>query len=509
MTRQPRGRQARRATSTTEVGDDASPQRRADAPATRSDGRLIGPGDADYDEARAVYNAMIDRRPALIVRCGRRRTTSRGPSTYAREHDLPLAVRGGGHNGAGLGTCDDGLVIDLSAMRGDRRRPGRAHRARRRRLHLGRGGPRPPTRTAWPRRAGSSPPPASAGSRSAAASATSRAAAASRSTTCSAPRSCWPTARRCARAPTSTPTCSGRCAAAAATSASSRRSSSGSHDVDTVDRRADVLAGRAGRGGAARLPGVPARRPARAATASSPSPRCRPGRPVPGGRSTCGRCAGSSGATAGPRSTRRATWQPLLDALPEPLLHGVQPMPHPRCRARSTRSTRRATSGTGGPTSCTRSPTRPSTLHHRLGHALPTMKSTMHLYPIDGAAHDVAAEDTAFSYRDANWAAVYAASTPTRPTSRRSRDWSRRLPGGPAPVLRRRRLREHDDGGGTRSRARELPRQLRPARARQARVRPGEPLQQHAEHPPGGPALLSRPRELSGRCGRRARPRPS
>src|SRR3954452_716635 len=81
------------------------------------DGRLIGPDDAGYDEARRVYNAMIDRRPGLIVGCA---TPSEVAQVvrFARSHELPLAIRGGGHNGAGLGTVDDGAVIDLSPMRG-------------------------------------------------------------------------------------------------------------------------------------------------------------------------------------------------------------------------------------------------------------------------------------------------------------------------------------------------------------------------------------------------------
>src|SRR5215210_8372502 len=80
------------------------------------DGRLIRPYDSDYDEARRLYNAMIEKRPALIARCANPDDVTKAVA-FAREHDLPLAVRGGAHNGAGLGSVDDGVVIDLSLMR--------------------------------------------------------------------------------------------------------------------------------------------------------------------------------------------------------------------------------------------------------------------------------------------------------------------------------------------------------------------------------------------------------
>jgi len=83
---------------------------------TRLRGQLITPSDANYDEARKVYNAMIDRRPGLIARCADVADVQTAVN-FAREQKLLLSIRGGGHNAVGLGVCDDGLVIDLSTMR--------------------------------------------------------------------------------------------------------------------------------------------------------------------------------------------------------------------------------------------------------------------------------------------------------------------------------------------------------------------------------------------------------
>jgi FAD/FMN-containing dehydrogenase len=82
-------------------------------------GRLIDRKDADYDSVRALYNGMIDKRPRLIARCVDAADVIAAVN-YSRQQGLLVAIRGGGHNGPGLGSCDDGLVIDLSQMKGVR-----------------------------------------------------------------------------------------------------------------------------------------------------------------------------------------------------------------------------------------------------------------------------------------------------------------------------------------------------------------------------------------------------
>jgi len=84
---------------------------------SRLRGELLGPGDDGYDGARAIWNGMIDKRPALIARCTGVADVIEAVN-FARTHNLLVSVRGGGHNVAGKAVCDGGLMIDLSLMKG-------------------------------------------------------------------------------------------------------------------------------------------------------------------------------------------------------------------------------------------------------------------------------------------------------------------------------------------------------------------------------------------------------
>lgn len=82
-------------------------------------GDLIQQADEEYDEARKLYNGMIDKRPRLIARCADVADVIAAVD-FGRDHDLLIAIRGGGHSGPGLGSCDGGLMIDLSGLKGVR-----------------------------------------------------------------------------------------------------------------------------------------------------------------------------------------------------------------------------------------------------------------------------------------------------------------------------------------------------------------------------------------------------
>jgi FAD/FMN-containing dehydrogenase len=96
-----------------DVFDDRAVRRLGDS----LSGEVITPGDPRYEDSRRVWNGMEDRRPAVIARCAGEFDIV-AAMHFAREHGLPVAVRGGGHNVAGNAVCDDGLVIDLSSLKG-------------------------------------------------------------------------------------------------------------------------------------------------------------------------------------------------------------------------------------------------------------------------------------------------------------------------------------------------------------------------------------------------------
>src|SRR6516225_3044234 len=79
-------------------------------------GRIVLQSDSSYDEVRQIWNAMIERHPALIVRCAEADDVPPAIA-FARENGLEISIRGGGHNFAGNALCDNGVLIDLSTMR--------------------------------------------------------------------------------------------------------------------------------------------------------------------------------------------------------------------------------------------------------------------------------------------------------------------------------------------------------------------------------------------------------
>ena len=372
-------------------------------------GNLVQPGDPSYDEARTVYNAMIDKHPALIARCATVADVIAAVN-FARDNDLLVAIRGGGHNGPGLGTCDDGLVIDLSRDERRPRRSRRPHRPRRGRRAPGRGAPRHARlrpgdsqrhhlhhrrRRHHPGRRARPPHPPNA---------------VWPSTICSRPTWCWPTAASSPPARRSTPTCSGRCAAAAATSASSPRSCSGctrsapstpgrcsgrwSRSAEVLRWYREFITDAPGR--SQRL----LRLPDRAAGAALPGGALEPEDVRRGlvlhrrhdrGGASSRRSAPSSARRRSTGSARSRTRR--SEHVRRALSGGRAVVLEGRLRQRADRRGDRPARRVR-PSSC-----RPG-------------KSTMHLYPINGAAGRVPKDATAWSYRDAKWGKVIVGVSP-------------------------------------------------------------------------------------------------
>jgi FAD/FMN-containing dehydrogenase len=371
-------------------------------------GELIAQGDAGYEEARQVYNAMIDKRPALIVRCTSPADVARAIG-FAREHDLLIAVRGGGHNGAGLGTCDDGLVIDLSPMRDVRVDP------EARTVRVGGGCTWGEVDRATNEHGLATP--------SGIISTTGVGGLTLGGGLGHLTRSCGLTIDNLLEA--EMVLANGEQVRVSADEHPDLywaiRGGGGNfgvvtsflfrlHKIDMVfggptfwpvESAEEVLS-------VYRefLPGAP-----RDLTGFFAFHTVPPAPPFPEEihmRKVCGIVWCHTGG----EDEAARDMKPLLDAVPEPLMHGVQSMPHPALQSAFDGLYPKGEQWFWRADFVKEIPDEAVREHARFGAAMPTIKSTMHLYPVDAAAHDPSPSDTAWSYRDATWATVYAGVDP-------------------------------------------------------------------------------------------------
>jgi FAD/FMN-containing dehydrogenase len=380
----------------------------------------IGPNDPRYDEARKVYNGMIDRRPRLIARCADAGEVARVVN-YARERGQLLAVRGGGHNGAGLGTVDDGVVLDLSPMRDVSVDPVA------RTVRVGGG-------ATWGEVDRATNPHGLA-TPSGIISTTGVGGLTLGGGIGHLTRTCGLAIDNLLEA--DMVLADGEQVRVNADEHPDLywaiRGGGGNFGVVTsflfrlhgvgvvaagptfwaVDQSAEVLSAyREFIGDAprelngffayAQVPPAP------------PFPEELHLRPV----------CGVIWCYVGNEDDAAKAMAPLLESLPEPLLHGVQAMPHVDLQG--------AFDGIFPPGDqwywradfVKTIPDAAVAVHADYGSRLPSWKSTMHMYPIDGAAHDVGPEDTAWRYRDANWGSVFVGVDPDPANADTIRRWT-------------------------------------------------------------------------------------
>ncbi len=383
-------------------------------------GQLVGPDDAGYDEARKVYNAMIDRRPGVIARVSDTDDIAAAIS-FARQHELPLAVRGGGHNGAGLGTCNDGVVIDLSLLRGVEVDAGA------RTVRVGGGATWAEVDKATGEYGLATP--------SGVISTTGVGGLTLGGGLGHLTRKHGLTIDNLLEA--EVVLASGETVRASAEEHPdlfwALRGGGGNFGVVTsfvfrlhevgnvvagptlwaIEDSPEVLATFRDL-----MPQAPRELGGFFAYLSVP-----PGPPFPEElhlRKVCG----IVWCYAGPEEDAAKAMAPILDALPAPLLHGPQPMPHAMIQG--------AFDGVYPPGQqwywradfVNDIPDAAIEVHARFGAAMPTWQSSMHLYPIDGAAHDVSSTDTAWSYRDAGFASVFVGVDADPANAGLIRDWT-------------------------------------------------------------------------------------
>jgi FAD/FMN-containing dehydrogenase len=383
-------------------------------------GSLRGPEDAGYEDARKVYNAMIDRSPALVAQCADADDVA-SVVGFARDHDLLLAVRGGGHNGAGLGTCDDGVVIDLSSLNDVQVDPGA------RTVRVGGGCTWGEVDRATNEHGLATP--------SGIISTTGVGGLTLGGGLGHLTRKCGLAIDNLLEA--QVVLANGEHVTASADEHPDLywaiRGGGGNfgvvtefkfrlHEVGTViagptfwpvEAGAEVLS-------AYRefLPNAPRELNGFFAYATVP-----PGPPFPE-EIHMRKVSGIVWCYVGSEDEAAAAMAPLLDNVSEPLLHGVQPMPHPALQSAFDEVYPKGDQWYWRADFVKEIPDEAVDIHARFGAEMPTWKSTMHLYPIDGAAHDPDPSDTAWAYRDANWGAVFAGVDPDPANVEAIRDWS-------------------------------------------------------------------------------------
>ncbi|MGW2718699.1 FAD-binding oxidoreductase [Streptomyces sp. NPDC001492] len=384
-------------------------------------GELIGPEDSGYEQARTVYNAMIDRRPALVARCADADAVARVIG-FARAHDLPLAVRGGGHHGAGLGTVDGGVVADLSPLKDIHVDPVA------RSVRVGGG-------CVWGE-VDRATNPYGLATPSGIVSTTGVGGLTLGGGLGHLTRKCGLTIDNVLAA--DIVLADGRQVRASADENTDLfwaiRGGGGNfgvvtsflfrlHEVGTVvggptfwpvEISPEVLS-------AYRdfLPNAPRELNAFFLYGTVP-----PAPPFPEDihlRKTAGVVWCYAGADPEAAAHEMA---PLLDALPTPMLHAVGPMPHPDLQSLFDGLYPPGHQWYWRADFVNEIPDEAVELHAKFGAEVPTMQSTMHLYPIDGAAHDVGPDDTPWAYRGAQWSTVYAGVDPDPANAELVRRWT-------------------------------------------------------------------------------------
>ncbi len=376
-------------------------------------GQLIGPDDGGYDEARKVYNAMIDKRPGVIARCAGPDDVAKAVS-FARDHGLLLAVRGGGHNGAGLGTCDGGVVIDLSQLKAIEVDP------QARTVRVGGGCTWSEVDRATNEHGLATP--------SGIISTTGVGGLTLGGGLGHLTRKCGLTIDNLLEAE--------RVRASADENPDlywAIRGGGGNFGVVTsflfrlhevsdifggptfwpVEQAAEVLS-------VYRefLPSAPRELNGFFAVHTVP-----PAPPFPEEihlRQVCG----VVWCHVGTEEDATRDMAPLMEAVPEPLMHGVQAMPHPMLQGAFDGLYPAGDQWYWRADFVNTVPDEAVDIHARFAAETPTMKSTMHMYPIDGAAHDVDSTDTAWNYRDAVWGSVFAGVDPDPAKVGTIRSWA-------------------------------------------------------------------------------------